>query len=149
MLNSAQWPNLTGYPLSYMLIYRKFTISISHDQAPIWPCSSVGRAKGDLFRKSWVRTSPGSEIFSLSPGGPTSFLGLTLRRLGYSLLEHFNLSHLKLCWVDFPKGTRWNCTKGLILSQKALISNRRNFGLFAPKSMHFPSKDKKSKDLPF
>ena len=39
--------------------------------------------------------------------------------------------------------------KGLILSQKALISNRRNFGLFAPKSMHFTSKDSQSKDLSF
>ena len=39
--------------------------------------------------------------------------------------------------------------KGLILSQKRLISNRRNFGLLAPKSMHFPSKDRKSKDLSF
>ena len=35
--------------------------------------------------------------------------------------------------------------KGLILSQKGLISNRCNFGLFAP--MRFPSKDSKSKDL--
>ena len=33
--------------------------------------------------------------------------------------------------------------------QKALISNRPNFGLFAPKSMRFPSKDSKSKNLPF
>ena len=39
--------------------------------------------------------------------------------------------------------------KGLILSQKGLFSNRRNFGLFAPKSMRFPSKDRKSKDLSF
>ena len=39
--------------------------------------------------------------------------------------------------------------KGLILSQKALISNGRNFGLFVPKSMRFPSKDSKSKDLSF
>ena len=39
--------------------------------------------------------------------------------------------------------------KGLILSQKALISNRRNFSLFAPTSMRFPSKDSKSKDLSF
>ena len=39
--------------------------------------------------------------------------------------------------------------KDLILSQKRLISNRRNFGLLAPKSMHFPSKDRKSKDLSF
>ena len=37
----------------------------------------------------------------------------------------------------------------LILSQKGLISNRRNFGLFAPKSMRSPSKDRKSKDLSF
>ena len=31
--------------------------------------------------------------------------------------------------------------------QKGLISNRRNLGLFAPKSIRFPSKDRKSKDL--
>ena len=37
----------------------------------------------------------------------------------------------------------------LILSQKALISNRRNLGLFAQTSMRFPSKDSKSKDLSF
>ena len=53
-------------------------------------------------------------------------------------------------WVDFPKGARAEIVqKGLILSQKALISNRRNFGLFAPKSMCFPSKDSKSKDISF
>ena len=39
--------------------------------------------------------------------------------------------------------------KDLILSQKALISSRRNLGLFAPTSMRFPSKDSKSKDLSF
>ena len=39
--------------------------------------------------------------------------------------------------------------KDLILSQKALISNRRNLGLFAPTSMRFSSKDSKSKDLSF
>ena len=39
--------------------------------------------------------------------------------------------------------------KDLILSEKALISNRRNLGLFAPTSMRFPSKDSKSKDLSF
>ena len=39
--------------------------------------------------------------------------------------------------------------KDLILSQKALISNRRNLGLFAPTSLRFPSKDSKSKDLSF
>ena len=39
--------------------------------------------------------------------------------------------------------------KGLILSQKRLISNRCNFGLLAPKSMRFPSKDRKSKDRSF
>ena len=39
--------------------------------------------------------------------------------------------------------------KDLILSQKALISNRRNLSLFAPTTMHFPSKDSKSKDLCF
>ena len=33
--------------------------------------------------------------------------------------------------------------------QKGLISNRRIFGLFAPKSMRFPSKDRKSKKLSF
>ena len=32
--------------------------------------------------------------------------------------------------------------KDLILSQKALSSNRRNLGLFAPTSMRFPSKCK-------
>ena len=37
--------------------------------------------------------------------------------------------------------------KGLILSQKRLISNRRNFGLLAPKSMPFSSKERKSKDF--
>ena len=37
--------------------------------------------------------------------------------------------------------------KGFILSQKALISGSRNLGLFAPKSICFPSKDSKSKDL--
>ena len=38
------------------------------------------------------------------------------------------------------------CKKDLILSQKALISNRLNLGLFAQTSMRFPSKDSKSKE---
>ena len=52
-------------------------------------------------------------------------------------------------WLDFQKVLAEIVQKGLILSQKALISNRRNLGLFAPKSMCFPSKDSKSKDLSF
>ena len=51
-------------------------------------------------------------------------------------------------WLDFPKGAEI-VQKDLILSQKALISNRRNLSLFAPTSMRFPSKDSKSKDLSF
>ena len=43
-------------------------------------------------------------------------------------------------WI-FQKVLAEIVQKGLILSQKALISNRRNLGLFAPKSMRFPSKD--------
>ena len=34
MLNSAQRPNLTGYPFIYVSICRKFTILISHNQLP-------------------------------------------------------------------------------------------------------------------
>ena len=56
-------------------------------------------------------------------------------------------SHVYI-WVDFPKGTEI-VQKGIIVSQKGPISNRLNFGLFAPKSMRFPSKDSKSKDLSF
>ena len=51
-------------------------------------------------------------------------------------------------WI-FQKVLAEIVQKGLILSQKALISNRRNFGLFAPKSTRFPSKDSKSKDFSF
>ena len=51
-------------------------------------------------------------------------------------------------WI-FQKVLAEVVQKGLILSQKRLISNRRNFGLLAPKSMRFPSKDSKSKDLSF
>ena len=51
-------------------------------------------------------------------------------------------------WI-FQKVLPEMVQKGLILSQKGLISNRCNFGLFAPKSMRFPSKDRKSKDLSF
>ena len=40
--------------------------------------------------------------------------------------------------------------KGLLLSKKPrLISNRRNLGLLAQKSMRFPSKDRKLKNLSF
>ena len=42
-------------------------------------------------------------------------------------------------WI-FQKVLAEIVQKGLILSQKALISNRRNLGFFAPKSMRFPSK---------
>ena len=60
-------------------------------------------------------------------------------------------------WVRFPLISGWifqkvlpeMVQKGLILSQKGLISKRRNFDLFAPKSIRFPSKERKSKDLSF
>ena len=51
-------------------------------------------------------------------------------------------------WI-FQKVLAEIVQKDFILSQKALISNRRNLGLFAPTSMRFPSKDSKSKDLSF
>ena len=51
-------------------------------------------------------------------------------------------------WI-FQKVLAEIVQKDLILSQKALISNRCNLGLFAPTSMRFPSKDSKSKDLSF
>ena len=63
--------------------------------APIWPCSSVSRATvicsgGRGFEPHRVRD------FSLTPCGPISFLGLTLRTYYLELLEHFNLSQLNL-----------------------------------------------------
>ena len=51
-------------------------------------------------------------------------------------------------WI-FQKVLAEIVQKDLILSQKALISNCRNLGLFAPASLRFPSKDRKSKDLSF
>ena len=51
-------------------------------------------------------------------------------------------------WI-FQKVLAEIVQKDLILSQKSLISNRRNLGLFAPTSMRFPSKDSKSNDLSF
>ena len=51
-------------------------------------------------------------------------------------------------WI-FQKVLAEIVQKDLILSQKALISNRRNLGLFTSTSMRFPSKDSKSKDLSF
>ena len=51
-------------------------------------------------------------------------------------------------WI-FQKVLAETVHKDLILSQKALISRRRNLGLFAPTSMGFPSKDSKWKDLSF
>ena len=51
-------------------------------------------------------------------------------------------------WI-FQKVLPEMVQKGLVLSQKGLISNRCNFGLFAPKSMRFPSKDRKLKDVFF
>ena len=51
-------------------------------------------------------------------------------------------------WI-FQKVLAEVLQKDLVLSQQALISNRRNLSLFAPTSMRFPSKDSKSKDLSF
>ena len=48
-------------------------------------------------------------------------------------------------WV-FQKDLTEIVRKGLILSQKGLISNRRNLRLFAPKSMRFPSVPAVEKD---
>ena len=66
-------------------------------------------------------------------------------------LLYTHVYYLLICisgWI-FQKVLAEIVQKDLILSQKALISNRRNLGLFAPTSMRFPSKDSKSKDLSF
>ena len=52
----------------------------SQDQLPSGLVAQLGRAKGDLFQRSQVRTPPGSEIFSLSLYGPILFLGLMLKK---------------------------------------------------------------------
>ena len=66
--------------------------------------------------------------------------------------EDFDNKCRKLSYISgwiFQKVLAEIVQKDLTLSQKALISNRRNLGLFAPTSMRFPSKDSKSKDLSF
>ena len=63
---------------------------------------------------------------------------------------HFNHRILRCIYIwIFQKVLAEIVQKDLNLSQEALISNRRNLGLFAPKSMRFPSKDSKWKDLSF
>ena len=62
---------------------------------------------------------------------------------------HIRVSAIYISGWIFQKVLAKIVQKDLILSQKALISNRRNLGLFAPTSMRFPSKDSKSKDLSF
>ena len=60
----------------------------------------------------------------------------------YHSLIYFVCLYLPACisgWI-FQKVLPEMVQKRLILSQKGLISNRCNFGLFAPKSMRFPSK---------
>ena len=61
----------------------------------------------------------------------------------------FIYSYIHISGWIFQKVLAEIVQKDLILSQKALISNRRNLGLFAPTWMGFPSKDSKSKDLSF
>ena len=83
MLNSAERPNLSGYPsltCSSAANYQQPT--------PIWPCRYVGRAT------VVVGSNPTEvRIFSLSPCRPISFLRLSLRsyHLGceYSTLNHY------------------------------------------------------------
>ena len=94
MLNSAQRPNLTVTPSPTCSFAANYHLNFPQP-APIWPCSSVGRA---TVICSWGRgfeSQRGQRFFSLSPCGPIFFLGLSLRRyyLGY-LLEHFNLPYL-------------------------------------------------------
>ena len=48
-------------------------------QAPIWPCNSVDRAAMICSGGLGFEPHRGSEISSLSPYGPISFLGLWLR----------------------------------------------------------------------
>ena len=62
--------------------------------APMWPCSSFGRATVICSGRRGFEPHRG-QIFSLFPCGPISFLGVTFRRyyLGY-LIEHFKLPHL-------------------------------------------------------
>ena len=70
----------------------------------------------------------------------------------YTSTDLFRENHCIYIYISgwiFQKVLAEIVQKDLILSQKALISNRRNLGLFAPTSMRFPSKDSKSKDLSF
>ena len=61
--------------------------------------------------------------------------------------QHYFYKNQDISWLIFQKVLAEIVQKGLILSQEGLISNRRNFGLFAPKSMRFPSKDRKLKGI--
>ena len=68
---------------------------------------------------------------------------------GERLSERLSTQYIYISGWIFQKVLAEIVQKDLLLSQKALISNRRNLGLFAPTSMRFPSKDSKSKDLSF
>ena len=74
---------------------------------------------------------------------------IELHTLSYIFIYCHLYSYTTISGWIFQKVLAEIVQKDLILSQKALISNRRNLSLFAPTSMGFPSKDSKSKDLSF
>ena len=97
----------------------------------------------ELFRKTAINETWRVQLFSciteLFREDPVWALSLQMLIYVYIYISG---------WI-FQKVLAEIVQKDLILSQKALISNRRNLGLFAPTSMRFPSKDSKSKDLSF
>ena len=84
----------SGWILMQNVHFHATPMYVFRRPAPICPCSSVGRAMVICYCTKVVDSSY-SEIFSLSPCGPISFLELSLRRCYVVyLLEHFNLPHL-------------------------------------------------------
>ena len=66
MLNSAKRPNLTGYPYTYVLILPQIYHLNFPRSAPIWSCSSDGRATVICSGGRGFESHRGQRFFSFS-----------------------------------------------------------------------------------
>ena len=92
LISSAERPNLTVYPSLTSSFATNSHLNFPRP-APIWPCSSVGRATVICSRGRGFESHRCQRFFLLSPCGSISFLELSLRRYYLEYL-HSTSTHL-------------------------------------------------------
>ena len=90
----------SGFLFHLRVYLPQITIFISHDQLPSGLVAQLVEQR--CLRRSWVQIPLGSEIFFLSPCGPISFLGLSLRRYHLGYLHSTSTYHSSEFFPSFP-----------------------------------------------